>query len=385
MADRRVGIVTINDDTNYGNRLQNFALQEAIRSLGCEPETLVNRPPAWDRALLAPRMAHEIRHDVAGLARRAVARTGLRVDRQDAHAPAFLGTRRAAIGEFARTRIDSSPHGFSEMPAAYWADRYECAVAGSDQVWNPTYRRAQGIDFLDFVSEPRRIAYAASFGVDEVPGFLRARYRDWLRAIPHLSVRESSGRRIVADLTGRDVPVVLDPTLLVERSVWDRLTARRAPIVGGPYAVRFFLGRPTPAQDAWVRRHAGDAALRVVDLHDLDHEAFADVDPTGFVAAIAGADVVYTDSFHAGIFALLHRRPIVLRTRFDRDARWQELLSQHGLSTRQSDVAGLQVITDVDWAAVEAHREVLRLESMAYLRDALEASRADADSASGTR
>ena len=65
MADRRVGIVTINDDTNYGNRLQNFALQEAIRSLGHEPETLVNRPPAWDRALLAPRMAHEIRHDVA--------------------------------------------------------------------------------------------------------------------------------------------------------------------------------------------------------------------------------------------------------------------------------------------------------------------------------
>ena len=81
MADRRVGIVTINDDTNYGNRLQNFALQEVIRSLGCEPETLVNRPPAWDRALLAPRIAHDLRHDVAELSRRAVARIRARVRR----------------------------------------------------------------------------------------------------------------------------------------------------------------------------------------------------------------------------------------------------------------------------------------------------------------
>ena len=60
------------------------------------------------------------------------------------------------------------------MPATYWADRYTSAIVGSDQVWNPTYRRAQGIDFLDFVGESHRIAYAASFGVQEVPGFLRS-------------------------------------------------------------------------------------------------------------------------------------------------------------------------------------------------------------------
>ena len=63
----------------------------------------------------------------------------------------------------------------------------------------PDVSPAQGIDFLDFLGEPRRIAYAASFGVEQVPGFLRSRYRAWLRDIPHLSVRESTGRRIVAD------------------------------------------------------------------------------------------------------------------------------------------------------------------------------------------
>jgi hypothetical protein len=241
-------------------------------------------------------------------------------------------------------------------------------------VWNPTYRRAQAVDFLDFLSESRRIAYAASFGVEGVPGFLRTRYRAWLQGIPHLSVRESTGRRIVFDLTGRDVPVLMDPTLLVERTVWDRLIAAQPPITARPYAVRFFLGRPTPTQDTWVTRHAEDAGLAVVDLHALDQEACADVGPAGFIAAIAHADIVYTDSFHAGIFALLHRRPVVLRTRFDRDARWQELLAQHSLSTRQTSVDGLRLITEVDWAAVESRREGHRLASMEFLREALDSS-----------
>lgn len=374
MSDRRVGIVTINDDTNYGNRLQNFALQEVVRSLGWQPETLVNRPPAWDRSLLAPRMIHELRHDLPGLAHRVRARVRERVHSDLPQTPSFLAHRRSAIGEFARKRIESSPHRFAEMPAEFWSDRYAYAIVGSDQVWNPTYRRAQGIDFLDFLSEPHRIAYAASFGVERVPEFLRSRYRTWLLGIPHLSVRESVGRRIVAELTSRDVQVVLDPTLTVDRAVWDGLIAGQSPIIAGPYAVRFFLGTPTSAQNDWVHHHAEDAGLAIVDLHALDQEQFADVDPAGFVAAIARADVVYTDSFHAGIFALLYRRPMVLRSRFDRDARWQELLSQHDLATRPTGVEGLQTMADVDWDAVEARRENQRAVSLAFLRDALDSS-----------
>ncbi|HVL62777.1 MAG TPA: polysaccharide pyruvyl transferase family protein [Microbacterium sp.] len=370
MALRTVGIVTINDDTNYGNRLQNFALQEAVRSLGWEPETLTNRPPAWDRALLAPRIMHDIRHDFSGFARRA----GGRLQRETPQAPRSLEPRRSVIRAFTQTHIDSSPQGYAEMPTTYWGDRYISAIVGSDQVWNPTYRRAQGVDFLDFVGESHRIAYAASFGVQQVPGFLRSRYRAWLQGIPHLSVRESDGRRLVADLSGREARVVLDPTLLVHRTVWDRLISAQSPIAAAPYAVRFFLGHPSPAQDAWVTRHADEAGLEIVDMHALDQEKFADVGPAGFIAAIARAEIVYTDSFHAGIFALLNRRPVVLRTRFDQDPRWQELLSQNDLSTRPTGVSGLQSITDPDWAAVETRREGLRTASMDFLRQALDRS-----------
>ena len=39
---KKVGIITINDYRNYGNRLQNYAVQEVIKSLGFEAETIIN-------------------------------------------------------------------------------------------------------------------------------------------------------------------------------------------------------------------------------------------------------------------------------------------------------------------------------------------------------
>ena len=41
---KKVGIVTINDYGNYGNRLQNYALQEVIKNLGFDVTTIVNTP-----------------------------------------------------------------------------------------------------------------------------------------------------------------------------------------------------------------------------------------------------------------------------------------------------------------------------------------------------
>lgn len=39
---KKIGILTINDYTNYGNRLQNYATQEELKSLGLQVETIVN-------------------------------------------------------------------------------------------------------------------------------------------------------------------------------------------------------------------------------------------------------------------------------------------------------------------------------------------------------
>ena len=108
---------------------------------------------------------------------------------------------------------------------------------------------------------------------------------------------------------------------------WDRLIEREPPIADRGYAVRFFLGHPTEAQAALADRDVRARDLLVADLNDLEHEDHSDVGPAGFVAAIARADLVVTDSFHASVFALMYRRPLLLRARFARDDRLATLLS----------------------------------------------------------
>ena len=46
---KRIGIITINDNNNYGNRLQNYAVQEYLKRLGFEVETLRNVEASNDK------------------------------------------------------------------------------------------------------------------------------------------------------------------------------------------------------------------------------------------------------------------------------------------------------------------------------------------------
>jgi hypothetical protein len=244
-------------------------------------------------------------------------------------------------------------------------------VTGSDEVWNPTERRAQGLDFLDFAESGSRLAYAASFGVPAVPRFLRSRYARWLRQIPHLSVREKAAAAIVRDLTGRDVPVVADPTMLVDPSTWNGLIRAEPRISDSAYTVRFLLGEPGAAQREWLADAARKIADDVVDLNDLTRPEHAGVGPAGFAAAIAGASAVVTDSFHATVFALLFHRPLILRSRFEHDSRISSLLHTLGIPA-QPAADGITVVRDIDWDAADAARNRHRAASFDFLRAALD-------------
>src|SRR5699024_643552 len=57
-----------------------------------------------------------------------------------------------------------------------------------------------------------------------IPNHIEHYYSEKLDDIPSISVREETGMEIVKKLTGRNVPIVLDPTLLLSRQEWDKVT-----------------------------------------------------------------------------------------------------------------------------------------------------------------
>lgn len=99
-------------------------------------------------------------------------------------------------------------------------------MLGSDQIWNPDFwfvREALDFYFGTFAEPQKRIAYAASIGVDQIPKELEDKYIQELSALKSISVRETQGAQIIQNLTGRSVPVVLDPTMLLTEQAWTAL------------------------------------------------------------------------------------------------------------------------------------------------------------------
>ena len=65
-----------------------------------------------------------------------------------------------------------------------------------------------------------RIALSTSFGISKLPDRQAHKAAAFLKRIDFCSVREKSGQKIIKDLTGREVPVVCDPTILFTAEEW---------------------------------------------------------------------------------------------------------------------------------------------------------------------
>jgi len=372
-----VAIVTLEGYTNFGNLLQNFALQETLKELGAlRVVTLRGLPRAESRSLGLRRRLGALAEDPAGFVLNFLTRGSrgpdlVRVD------PA----RMAAIRQFAQEHI-------TDAPAADPADRLAFAsqsdrvIVGSDQVWNPAFTHGNAEWFLSFVPPERRIAYAASFGIPQVPGYLVPRYRSGLRGIHHLSVREHRAAKIVRDLTGRTPPVLLDPTMLLEETFWAGVATTPPELAGREYLLDFSLksgdsrseGMTAPgAGRASVLKYAREEGLEVVDLFSPASPGLVHITPFDFIGAIREARLVVTDSFHAAVFSTLFHVPFVLEQRGAMNSRLESLLFETGLQGRMLGEWADQVqpTLQIDWAHVDARLALRRQESLSFLRGAL--------------
>lgn len=71
-----------------------------------------------------------------------------------------------------------------------------------------------------------KIAYSSSFGEVHMSTEVKQKVRKLLERYDAIAVRENSGKNLVEDM-GLSAKVVLDPTMLCDRTVWDELAASR--------------------------------------------------------------------------------------------------------------------------------------------------------------
>ncbi len=282
----KVGILTFHNGINAGTFMQARGLWDEIASLG------------HDVSIIDYANEHQIQRDRESLWK---TKNPLKLWHN------FLKSRK--YGKSLATLKLSRP---VKSPAEIDGLGYDSIVFGSDELWNldSSYANGDLAFFGEGINGARKIAYAPSFGSMNEAGDKKETVRSLLGEFASLSARDDNTLSIIRDLTGRDVPLVVDPVLLSPpKSIEDR----RVPNLKGRIGV--YLMTPGPSEIKKVQDFAKRGNKPVVSVgyfHRWADEQLASLAPFEVPEALAGADLVVTNTFHGVVFSLKYAKKFVL-------------------------------------------------------------------------
>lgn len=298
----RIAILTLPLHTNIGGILQAWALQTVLEDMGHRVEVLM---PRW----MKPKIPFDVK------VKRAILKIvgGLHED------------------DFRRINIHIR---WIDSLSEDAVKGYDAIVAGSDQVWRKEYfcpnwqtDKAENA-FLAFCSSAniRKIIYAASLGLPywEYDKEETANIREALNHIEAISVREISAVDILRDATGHVPAFVLDPTMLISPERYRTLVKKE--LAKDPGGVVSYILDSTEDKQKLIEKvtHAKQMPSTELNRHGVTVKQW--------VASIASADVVVTDSFHGCVFAIIFGRPLIFVINDERgNARFDSLIKTFGI------------------------------------------------------
>lgn len=363
---KKVAIITLNNYLNYGNRLQNYALQNFLKNLN----TNIYLETVWYEKLklkLAEKLTRyvNIRDFIFN-------KNGFR-EFINSGKYIYEIIREYNFKKFNDKYINSV---FDYKIKDDLNDRYDYFIVGSDQIWNPNYSDLKN-EFLQFADRNKRVAYAASFGVSEIPDDKVEIVKKGLEGIDCISVREQVGAKIVKDLTGRDVPVLVDPTLLLTVEEWEKVMERPVWYRDEKYILVYFLSKLPDKIKKDIQNLAEKYKLKIVDLMDKENIDYYCSPPSEFLYLIKNCSLIYTDSFHGTVFSILNKIPFVTCSReggINMDSRIDTLLSMFNLQSRKISKENNYEIAnpmEIEYPDVEAILNRERQRSKEFLCKAL--------------
>lgn len=260
----------------------------------------------------------------------------------------------------------------------------DCYIVGSDQVWaHLLCNKNNEVYCLNFGDDKiRRIAYAASFSMEQYPIKLYKNLRKNLLRLDAISVRERSGVNICAKV-GIEAKLVLDPTLLLTSMDYMRFVNQDK--VGSRYVFLYLINLKSPEDLNWEKlkpslteKYDKILCTYAKGYNDIafNLEGCEYIYPSieEWLSLIFKSSFVITSSFHGVVFSILFNKPFIFIPLSGEYAksnnRVADLLSQLKLSQRiLNDKANWEkLLTEkIDWDTVNAELHKLRKESQTFL------------------
>ena len=379
----KVGLCIVYKNWNYGSMLQSYATLLELRKLNVEYE-IIRYERKKDAAFYLTSLHRFLLPDMRYSKIRSMKKKlGKKVNKKFAQNDAV---RAKVFDQFKNNNFDNfSPVIRSYYELCSYAKNFDSVLVGSDQLWLPSGLDTNFFNLMFVPDNVNKVAYAASFGVSEIPDVQKNKTVEYLMRIEHISVREHSGQKLIKELTGRDVAVIVDPTLVIDKEVWDaNIPFERK--IDEDYIFCYFLG-DNPEQREEAKKLSKDTGLKIVTLRHMDEfiktdETFGDyapydVGPAEFVNLIRYASLVCTDSFHGSVFSIINHKKFISFNRYgndsknSRNSRLDSLFEQIGINRRfQGDIIH-DMFEEIDYDEVESKLQSLRLYAENYLTNAL--------------
>ena len=381
----KIGLVICYHIKNYGSVLQAFATQDVVSKLGINNECInyqkskrlkyliLNSLRIFNGPLLKTKISN-IKKSI--YAKKNYEKFGKNFEIRDKKFDEFIKN---------NFQISDPFVGYDQLKKG--AKRYSAFLLGSDQVWNPLNFGSHYYT-LEFVPDNiPKLTYAASFGVSEIPWYQVNKTKKYLNRIDTISVREEKGRAIIKNLIGRDVPVVLDPTLLLTKHEWKIVPENK--IYDFSYIFCYFLGT-NPKHREFANKLKEITGYKIVTLRHMDEivlndEGFGDVapydiGPNEFVNLIRNASYICTDSFHGTVFSIIHKKNFFSFKRYSdgkkasTNSRLYSILNMLGLESRLIDKKvdlNKMLEDEIDYDLVHKKLDDKREQSLDFLKKTL--------------
>lgn len=309
----KVAIVSCYFKHNYGSMLQAYATQKILDDMGIENETInidnnIDFSKGKKRYYVSQILNFNFVKTKFGMIK-------LKIDKKlNKELGKNISIRDKKYEQFKEVFRLTNPYSTYKELTQACEENYRSVIVGSDQLWLPVNVVADYYT-LNFVPQGvDRVSFSTSFGVSSVPEKYKESYKEFLKKIDYLSVREDAGKKIIKNLTEKDATLVCDPTLLFNKEEW-MVIQKEERVIKDKYIFCYFLGNNIEHRK-FAERLREKTGYKIVSLNHCDEfvkysDIFADekpydVGPAEFLNLIRNAEYVCTDSFHGTVFSLIN-------------------------------------------------------------------------------
>ena len=391
---KKVGIISLYyNSKNYGGLLQAYALNKYISELGYNSELISYKRENIKPLYLPPqqtKMQKLVKMGITEVVWRLYSKVITRLFAKKY--AERLTSRTEKVSEF-RERYIRHSKVYTEETISESEKEYDIFISGSDQIWKPgVVDDGYVFNFLNARDHKIVFSYASSVSVSNLPGVYIQYMKKALAKYSAVSLREEATVEQFKRCIFENTKHVLDPTLLVDRESWHELAGKRR--INGKYIFCYMLGDDRN-QRKQIKEFAKKKGLKLVTLpHIVNGSVFQfktqdwhfgdvqlyDIGIPEFLSLIQHAEIVVTDSFHAGVFSYVFHKEFYLLERPTSNpedvmnVRIYDLVKLYGTPDRVVSVNEnlvTKTVAPIDYSIVDKNVLTMQKSSREFLSNAL--------------